>query len=78
MDITGSDKLNLQSLNIPDKLEKQRGLRKLESQRDEACWAYDQVSRDVERKKDDLLDDIGNRMKQRTEEERLFVVRWSV
>ena len=78
MDMTDPDKLNLQSLNIPDKLEKQRELKKLESQRDEAWWAYDQASRDVEKKKDDLLDDMGNRMKQRTEEERLFVVRWSV
>jgi hypothetical protein len=32
----------------------------------------------VERKKDDLLDDMGNRMQQWTEEERLFVVQWSV
>jgi len=65
-----------QAANIPDKLERQRELRKLESQRDDAWRVYDQASRDVERKKDDLLDDMGNRMKQRTEEERLFVVRW--
>ncbi len=67
-----------QAANIPDKLERQRELRKLESQRDEAWRAYDQASRDVEKKKDDLLDDMGNRMRQRTEEERLFVVRWRV
>jgi hypothetical protein len=48
----------------------------LESQRDDAWRAYDQASRDVEKKKDDLLDDMGNRMKQRTEDERLFMVRW--
>ncbi|MEB8486349.1 SNF2-related protein [Acidithiobacillus ferriphilus] len=67
-----------QAANIPDKLERQRELRKLESQRDDAWRTYDQASRDVERKKDDLLDDMGNRMKQRTDEERLFVVRWRV
>ena len=65
-----------QAANIPDKLERQRELRKLESQRDDAWRTYDQASREVEKKKDDLLDDLGNRMKQRTEEERLFVVRW--
>lgn len=65
-----------QAANIPEKLDQQRELRKLESQRDEAWRAYDQASREVERKKDDLLDDMGNRMKQRTEEERLFMVRW--
>ena len=69
-------RLARQAANIPDKLERQRELRKLESQRDDAWRTYDQASRDVERKKDDLLDDMGNRMKQRTEEERLFVVRW--
>ena len=67
-----------QAANIPDKLERQRELRKLESHRDEAWRAYDQASREVEKKKDDLLDDMGNRMRQRTEEERLFVVRWRV
>ena len=67
-----------QAANIPDKLERQRELRKLESQRDDAWRTYDQASRDVEKKKDDLLDDMGNRMKQRTEEERLFAVRWRV
>ncbi len=65
-----------QAANLPDKLERQRELRKLESQRDEAWRTYDQASRDVERKKDDLLDDMGDRMTQRTEEERLFVLRW--
>uniref|UniRef100_E6QNL5 Uncharacterized protein n=1 Tax=mine drainage metagenome TaxID=410659 RepID=E6QNL5_9ZZZZ len=69
-------RLARQAANIPDKLERQRELRKLESQRDDAWRTYDQASRDVERKKDDLLDDMGNRMKQRTEQERLFVVRW--
>ncbi len=67
-----------QAANIPDKLERQRELRNLESHRDEAWRAYDQASREVEKKKDDLLDDMGNRMRQRTEEERLFVVRWRV
>ncbi|WP_215844458.1 SNF2-related protein [Acidithiobacillus montserratensis] len=69
-------RLARQAANIPDKLERQRELRKLESQRDDAWRTYDQASRDVERKKDDLLGDMGNRMMQRTEEERLFVVRW--
>ena len=67
-----------QAANIPDKLERQRELRKLESQRDDAWRTYDQASRDVEKKKDDLLDDMGNKMKQRTEDERLFVVRWGL
>ena len=71
-------RLARQAANLPDKLERQRELRKLESQRDDAWRTYDQASRDVERKKDNLLDDMGNRMKQRTEQERLFVVRWQM
>ncbi len=70
--------LYFQSLIVPHKLARRRGIRRLESRRNFVWPSYDQESREVIWKKDDLLDDIGNRMRQRTDKERLFVVRWSV
>jgi len=50
----------------------------LETKHDEAWHNYDQASRELEKKKDELLDDISKRLEQNMENERLFVVRWSL
>ena len=39
---------------------------------------YDQASRDVDRQRDDLLDEIGRRLEQRMEQQQLFALRWHV
>jgi ERCC4-related helicase len=62
--------------NLPDKLERQRALRKLETRRDEAWRSYDEASREIDRQKDVLLDEIGRRLEQKTEQELLFTLRW--
>jgi len=62
--------------NLPDKLERQRELRKLEARRDDAWRTYDAASRDVDRQKDTLLDEISQRLEQLIEEERVFTIRW--
>jgi superfamily II DNA or RNA helicase len=64
--------------SLPDKLEKQRQVRTLETKRDEAWRAYDQASRDVDRQKDLLLDDISSRLDQSIEEVPLFTFRWTI
>ena len=64
--------------NLPEKLEIQRTLRGLESKRDEAWRAYDSASREVDRQKDKLLDDISRRLQQQTSSETLFTIRWRV
>jgi len=64
--------------NLPEKLELQRKLRTLETTRDEAWRAYDAASRDVDRQKDSLLDEISRRLEQKTECSELFTVRWRV
>lgn len=63
---------------LPDKLERQRAVRTLESKRDEAWRAYDQASREVDRQKDALLDEIGKRLEQQIEQKELFILRWSL
>ena len=64
--------------NLPEKLEIQRSLRGLETKRDEAWRAYDTASRDVDRQKDALLDEISRRLEQQTSSETLFFLRWIV
>lgn len=64
--------------NLPEKLELQRKLRGLETKRDEAWRAYDTASRDIDRQKDALLDEISRRLEQKTECKMLFTIRWTV
>ena len=64
--------------NLPEKLERQRALRQLESNRTEAWKAFDEASREIERHKDVLLDEISQRLKQKTEHVALFSLRWHV
>lgn len=66
------------SPNLPEKLERQREIRKLEVRRDEAWRAYDQSSREVDQQKDKLLDEISKRLKQQTEVQTLFSLRWVI
>jgi len=64
--------------SLPEKLERQREVRRLESKRDDAWRTFDQASRDLDKQKDTLLDDIAKRLEQRIEEEILFTIRWRV
>jgi ERCC4-related helicase len=61
---------------LPEKLERQREARTLETKRDEAWRSYDQASRDVDKQKDALLDEISGRLAQNIEQVPLFTVRW--
>lgn len=62
--------------NLPTKLELQRQLRQVEGKRDEAWKEFDLASRDIERQKDSLLDEISQRLNKGTEREVLFTIRW--
>ena len=64
--------------NLPEKLELQRKLRGLETKRDEAWRAYDAGSRDIDRQKDSLLDEISRRLEQKTEQTTLFTLQWRI
>ncbi len=64
--------------NLPTKLELQRQLRQLEEKRNVAWREYDESSRNIEAKKDALLDEISQRLNQQTTQEELFVIRWQL
>jgi hypothetical protein len=61
---------------LPEKLERQREARGLEGKRDEAWRTFDQASGEIDRQKDTLLDEIGQRLEQKLELEPLFTMRW--
>ncbi len=63
---------------LAKEIELQRALRRLDTQRDKAWRSFDEELREVERQKDDLLDEISKRMAQRIESESLFTVRFSL
>jgi hypothetical protein len=63
---------------LPEKLERQRSLRKLESQRDDAWRAYDVARGEIDHQKDELLDDITRRLESSLSTEHLFTIRWQV
>ena len=63
---------------MPEKLERQRSVRALESKRDAAWRAYDQARGDIDRQKDALLDDITRRLEESIKQQDLFTIRWTV
>jgi superfamily II DNA or RNA helicase len=63
---------------LPERLERQREARALEVKRDAAWRVYDETSRDIDRQKDALLDEVSERLEQRLEQEPLFTLRWRV
>lgn len=62
--------------NLPEKLERQRALRQQEAKRNDAWRVFDEASREIERQKDMLLDEITQRLQQKTEQTNLFSMRW--
>jgi|GEM_PF-21815 len=62
--------------NLQEKLGLQRQTKKLESKRDEAWRAYDGQARVIEKQKDNLLDEVEERLQQDVTDEVLFSVRW--
>jgi len=64
--------------NLPEKIERQREVRKLETKRDDAWRQYDRAGRDLDEKKESLLDDIQRRLEQHAEEQELFTIRWHI
>jgi predicted nucleic acid-binding Zn-ribbon protein len=64
--------------NLPEKLERQRALRQLETKRTDAWKAFDEAAREIDRQKDALLDEISQRLQQETEQATLFTIRWQL
>lgn len=64
--------------NLPDKLKLEKERRNLEARRDELWRAYDAAAKDIEVKKDKLIDRVQQLMEQRITHEELFTISWMV
>ena len=62
--------------NLPEKLQHEKERRQLEGKRDEAWREYDGAARDIEKKKDQLIDEIEKKLRQEVTEQELFTIRW--
>ena len=64
--------------SLPEKLKLEREKRNLDSKRDEAWKRYEQAAKDIEAKKDGLMDAVEKRLKQQVSEATLFKIKWQV
>ena len=71
-------KLIRSASSLPEKLAYQRRAQKLEKNRDAAWREYDQQAREIEERKDGLLDTIEARLKMDIQDQCLFAIKWAV
>jgi ERCC4-related helicase len=64
--------------NLPDKLAIQKKLRLLDKKRDTAWKEYDDAAKQIELKKDELIDTVEERLKQTIVEKILFTIKWEI
>jgi hypothetical protein len=67
-----------QASRLPEKLSLQREARKIETKREEAWREYDEQSRQIETRKDSLLDSVEAKLQTDINEQCLFVVHWEL
>ncbi|MBY0405738.1 MAG: DEAD/DEAH box helicase [Cyanobacteria bacterium] len=63
---------------LPEKLKLEKEKRQLDHKRDETWREYDLAAKEIEKKKDGLIDEIEARLKQNTQIKEIFFIRWSL
>ncbi|MCI0625710.1 MAG: SNF2-related protein [Acidobacteria bacterium] len=64
--------------NLPEKLRLERERRQLETKRDEAWKEYENAAKEIDARKDSLMDEVEKRLQQNVQETTLFTIRWRV
>ncbi len=64
--------------NMPLKLKLERDKRNIETERDEAWNEYEQAAREIEKRKDSLIDEVEKKLTQHITLKSLFTLRWKV
>lgn len=62
--------------NLPLKLKLERECRNLDADREGAWKEYEEAARDIEKKKDSLIDEVERKLTQTLIQKKLFSVRW--
>ena len=64
--------------NLPEKVKIQKQIKGIESKR-EALWKeLDDACREVDKKKESLIDDVEKQLGQKVSEQELFTIKWEV
>ena len=66
------------SSSLPEKIELQKKVKTLDKKRDDAWREYDKAAKDIEGRKDELIDAVEARLKQNITETTLFEIEWSM
>jgi uncharacterized protein YeeX (DUF496 family) len=66
------------SSNLPEKLQMRKEIQALEKKYDAMWKEYEDQAKDIERRKDGLIDDLEGRLSQNTEVKKLFAIRWKI
>jgi ERCC4-related helicase len=64
--------------NLPLKLKLEREKRNIETNRDEAWKEYEEAARDIEKRKDALIDEVEKKLSQQLSQKTLFTIRWRI
>jgi hypothetical protein len=56
----------------------QKKVKTIEKRRDDAWRDYDNAARDIEKKKDELIDTVEARLSQTITEDTLFKIQWKI
>ena len=67
-----------QTSSLPDKIALQKKGKGLEKKRDEAWRSYDQAAREIEQKKEKLIDTVEARLSQTVTNQILFQIEWKI
>ena len=64
--------------NLPEKIKLQKQVNDMENKRDKEWKEFDTTKKEIEQKKDQLIDNIETRMKQDITEEIVFEIEWEI
>jgi len=64
--------------NLPDKVKLQKQIKTLETRRDDAWIEYNRASKEIESRKDSLIDEVEARLSQKVTVENIFTIKWKV
>lgn len=76
--IKDAQKVARTSKNVADKLKLEKEKRRLHSERDKAWKDYEESAKEIDVKKETLIDEVEKRLQQNIVEELLFELRWKV
>jgi len=66
------------SSNLPEKLQMRKDLQALEKKYDAMWKEYEDQAKDIEKRKDGLIDELEGRLSQNIESKKLFTIKWRI